>query len=182
MDPSEKPSNEFDYGNDPDGVRCPLGAHVRRANPRVGLKWGTTRTKRHRIIRRGMPYHDGETSGTRGLIFVCFNADIARQFELIQGQWLMDGDAFGLGSDQDFLLGHDDPAGKTTIQGDRQRPARFLRRPDEQFVTTRGGYYLFVPGLSALESIAAGPAPRTRWRSLGRLLQDNVPWARKPSA
>ena len=38
------------------GFVCPLGAHVRRANPRDSLGWRTERTKRHRIIRRGMPY------------------------------------------------------------------------------------------------------------------------------
>ena len=80
----------------------------------------------------------------------------------------MDGDAFGLGGDQDFLLGHDDPDGKITIPGERGRPARFLRRPDRPFVTARGGYYLFVPGLSALQSIAAGPAHLSRWSRLGR--------------
>ena len=31
-----------------------------------------------------MPYDD-EEEGERGLIFVCFNASIERQFELIQG-------------------------------------------------------------------------------------------------
>jgi hypothetical protein len=40
-----------------------------------------------------------------------------------------------------------------TIQGDRTRPPAFLHR-DRQFVTVRGGYYLFVPGLSALGLIA----------------------------
>ena len=85
---------------------------------------------------------------------MCFNASISRQFELIQGRWLMDGDAFGLGSDRDLLVGHDDPDGKMTIQGGGRRPAQFLHPPDEPLVTTRGGYYLFVPGLSALRRIA----------------------------
>jgi Dyp-type peroxidase family len=150
-EPEGRPSNDFDYGSDPTGARCPLGAHVRRANPRTSLKWGTERTRRHRIIRRGIPYEDGEENG---LIFVCFNASISRQFELIQGKWMMDGDAFGLGGEQDALLGHGDPEGKITIDGDRGRPATFLRRPDEPFVRTRGGYYLYVPGMAGLRLIA----------------------------
>jgi Dyp-type peroxidase family len=169
------PRNEFDYGGDPDGALCPLGAHVRRANPRVGLKWGTERTRRHRIIRRGMPYAEGDAGGTRGLVFVCFNASIARQFELIQGQWLMDGDAFGLGADRDFLLGHDDAEGKLTIQGDRSRPATFLRRPPAPFVTTRGGHYLFVPGVTALRWIAT-----PLWMRIPRWLIDKRVRARTP--
>ncbi len=149
-----KPGNTFRYGGDPAGVRCPIGAHVRRANPRDALGWGTDRTRRHRIIRRGVPYDD--PGDRKGLIFVAFNASIARQFELIQGRWLMDGDAFGLGSDRDLLVGHDDhdAASKLTIDGDRRRPVRFLPAPDQPLITTRGGYYLFVPAIAALREIA----------------------------
>ena len=86
---------------------------------------------------------------------MCFNASISRQFELIQGNWLMDGDAFGLGADRDLLTGYEPAGGKMTIQGDRKRPATFLSRPDKQFVTTRGGYYLFVPGIEGLRRIAS---------------------------
>ena len=45
--------NDFTYADDPDGVRCPLGAHVRRSNPRDALGFRTERTRRNRIIRRG---------------------------------------------------------------------------------------------------------------------------------
>ena len=78
---------------------------------------------------RGMPYgpplppgldDDGQE---RGLVFVCFNASIARQFEVVQTQWCNHGDAFGLGDDCDFLLGGQG-SGKMTIQG---RPPTFVR-------------------------------------------------------
>ena len=29
-------NNRFTYGDDPKGRRCPIGAHIRRANPRTG--------------------------------------------------------------------------------------------------------------------------------------------------
>jgi Dyp-type peroxidase family len=147
--------NDFVYGSDPDGLRCPLGAHVRRAYPRDALGYRTERTRRNRIIRRGVPYSEDQPAPApprRGLIFVCFNASIARQFEQIQRNWLTGGDAFGLSGDRDFLIGGLDHAGDTTrmtIQGDRAEPPQFLTR-DRQFVTVRGGYYLFVPGLEAL--------------------------------
>ncbi len=142
----------FTYSGDRDGLRCPLGAHVRRANPRDAMGWRTERTKRHRIIRRGMPYGKEDGDGERGLIFVCLNASIVRQFELIQRHWLLDGDAFGLGEDKDLLLAPADPEGKMTVNG---RPPRFLS-PQEQLVTTRGGEYLFVPGIAALRALAGG--------------------------
>jgi hypothetical protein len=99
---------------------------------------------------------DGDDGTDRGLIFVSFQASIARQFEGVQGPWLSDGNIFGLGHDKDFLLG--DPApnarGKMTIQG--KRP--FFLAPQENLVTTRGGEYLFVPGMAALRAIAGGVA------------------------
>jgi Dyp-type peroxidase family len=153
-----EPDNSFSYAGDPKGVQCPVGAHVRRANPRVGLGFRTERTRRHRILRRGVPYGDPYDASApddhdRGLIFVCYNASIERQFELIQRRWLMDGDTFGLGRDRDLLTGGAGPDHKMTIQGDRKRPPRFLRG-EEQFVTVRGGYYLFAPGRAALNIIA----------------------------
>jgi Dyp-type peroxidase family len=146
--------NDFTYGDDPGGVRCPLGAHVRRSNPRDALGFATERTRRNRLIRRGMPYVDAD--GTRGLVFVCFNASITRQFEQVQGNWLMGGDTFGLGAERDFLTAGIDsgqPSVRMTIQGDRAHAPSFITR-DRQFVTVRGGHYLFVPGLTALAGIA----------------------------
>jgi deferrochelatase/peroxidase EfeB len=149
--------NDFRYKNDPDGLRCPLGAHVRRANPRDALGWQGRLTKRHRMIRRGMPYgrppaDPARPDGVdRGLMFVCHQASIERQFEVVQGQWLNDGDGFWLGVEKDLLTlgGHGEGM---TIAG---RPPAFLRKPPH-FVTTRGGGYFFTPGINALRTISAG--------------------------
>ncbi len=153
--------NDFRYRTDPDGLRCPVGAHIRRANPRDALGWNGLLTRRHRIIRRGMPYGPRPADPAvddgvdRGLVFVCYQASIERQFELIQGRWLDDGDVFGLGSDKDFLLAEEEtPAGKMTIV-DPDRPPRFLF-PQPSFVTTTGGDYYFAPGIAAMKAIAAG--------------------------
>lgn len=150
--------NDFDYRHDKDGARCPLGAHVRRTNPRDSLAFGYARTTRHHIIRRGMPYGPALPPGApaggpdRGLVFVCFNTDIERQFEFIQQRWCNDGDPFGLGNDTDALIGVRPGSGKMTLNG---RPPTFLSDlPD--FVTTRGGEYLFVPGKQALAALAQG--------------------------
>lgn len=86
--------NDFRYEDDLDRRRCPVGAHVRRTNPRDALGWHGTRSRRHRMIRRGMPYGPplpegvSEDDGSdRGLIFICFVASLARQFEVVQRQW-----------------------------------------------------------------------------------------------
>jgi Dyp-type peroxidase family len=161
FDPKTPAGNDFRYDEDRDGMRCPLGAHVRRSNPRDALGFEGHLSFRHRMIRRGMPYgtvlpegvlsDDGED---RGLVFVSFQGSISRQFEGVQVQWLNAGNIFGLGHDKDFLLGDPDGTGKMTIQG---KPPFFLA-PQEVFVRTRGGEYLFVPGMTALAALADGTA------------------------
>ena len=153
-------TNAFGYADDPGGRRCPVGAHVRRTNPREGMAGGAARTRRHRIVRRGMPYGlplegDEDDGVDRGLLFSCFNASIARQFEVVQG-WSVDGNVFGLGpGDRDVLAGADDGSQGFTIPGE---PPYRLPGPGRPLVTVRGGEYLFVPSIGGLRAIAGGRA------------------------
>jgi deferrochelatase/peroxidase EfeB len=149
--------NDFRYRDDQTGGACPLGAHVRRANPRDAMFGGSERSRRHRIIRRGMPYGPPLPSGIheddgcdRGLIFVCFNASISRQFEVVN-RWLCDGDPFGVGRESDALSAH--KSGLMTVQGN---PPKLLSL--EPLVWSCGGEYLFQPGLSALDALANSDA------------------------
>jgi Dyp-type peroxidase family len=148
--------NDFGYRDDVDGYRCPVGAHIRRANPRDALGFGASITGRHRMLRRGMPYGRefdparGEDE-ERGLVFVAHVADIERQFEFVQAQWCNDGDAFGLGTDSDGVLGGQ---GKMTVQGN---PPWFVS-PLGRFVTTRAGIYLYTPSMTGLRALATGGA------------------------
>jgi Dyp-type peroxidase family len=157
--------NDFKYADDPAGLKCPLGSHIRRANPRdsEGFFDGKL-SDRHRIIRRGRPYGPRLPEGVteddgveRGLVFVCFQSDIWRQFETIQALWVDDGDPFGLGADKDFLIGEpgdNGHVGKMTIPGSPP----FIVRPQPRFVTLRGGEYLIRPSISALRWLAEGGA------------------------
>ncbi len=153
--------NDFRFADDPDGTRCPRGAHVRRANPRDAFGDGRM-TRRHRLLRRGMPYGPAPTdaersddtgSPERGLLFVCFQASIARQFELVQADWLTDGDAFGLGGHRDTLMCPGAPDGLMRVN-DAGKP---LLTGHSRTVTLRGGGYFVVPSLAALAAIAARP-------------------------
>jgi len=149
-------NNAFGYGDDVDGMRCPVGAHIRRANPRDGVFFPKL-VNRHRIIRRGILYGDPLPPGApddgadRGVIFMCLQASIARQFEFIQSQWMEDGNAFRLGDDKDVILGDNDGKGKMTVQG---RPPYFVG-PLSRVVTVRGGEYFFAPGMNGLRYLSA---------------------------
>jgi Dyp-type peroxidase family len=149
-----KRRNNFRYADDPVGLRCPVGAHVRRTNPRDALGWGHKRSFRHRILRNGFAYEDRVDGGAtrRGLVFVCFNANISRQFEVVQGAWSADGRIFGLGRDRDPLGGGQVAGGGKFVIGGS--PPYFLAPPLRQFVTTCSGEYLFVPGIPALRVLA----------------------------
>lgn len=171
--------NAFDYDNDSDGKGCPIGAHVRRTNPRdLPLKNNEELlvepiSTRHRMIRRSIPYGpilsgEGDDKQDRGLMFIALVADIARQFEFVQRHWINDGDAFRLDkSDRDPLLGnnrdirdlpssdpiHPKTGRKFTVPAATRLPWA-LNLPE--FVRTSGGEYFFLPSLTALQGLARG--------------------------
>jgi Dyp-type peroxidase family len=156
----EQRNNAFTYGADGDGLHCPIGAHIRRSNPRDSLPFEGKLVNRHRIMRRGIPYGPplptdatGDDGQDRGVIFMCLQASIARQFEFVQSQWLAGGNTFGLGADQDVLLGPQNQTtlAKMTIPGD---PPFFLG-PLSRVVRVKGGEYFFVPGINGLQFLAA---------------------------
>jgi len=152
-------NNAFSYLGDDTGLRCPAGSHIRRANPRHGLPFEGKLVNRHRLIRRGIPYGEplpdgaGDDGADRGVVFMCLQASIARQFEFVQAQWFNDGNGLHLGDDEDVLMGrHDGPAPrKMTIPG---RPPRFVG-PLSRVVSVRGGDYFFIPGINGLHHLAA---------------------------
>ncbi len=162
--------NDFDYVDDPDGLRCPLGAHIRRTNPRSGLGFGDALSARQRIIRRGMTYGPALAAGViddddvdRGIFFVAYMADIERQFEFIQADWCNDGDAVNVGHDRDPFIGRAPGDHKFAIPG--EQPA--FVHPLVELVVTKGGEYLWAPSIDSLGRLASGSwggtaAPRRR--------------------
>jgi Dyp-type peroxidase family len=154
-------NNDFRFADDPRGLKCPVGAHARRANPRDALDAdGSVDVRLHRMIRRGTSYGPMLPEGVleddgidRGIIFVFAGAHIKRQFEFVKTQWLNDGIFIGAPLESDPLVGPrggDDP-GSFTIP---QRPVRRRLQDLPPFVVTRGGEYCFAPSLSALRWIA----------------------------
>jgi Dyp-type peroxidase family len=155
-------NNDFGFaGSDPDGFACPVGSHVRRANPRDALAFPSEPARslaianRHRIIRRGRPYHEvsaaaGETV-EQGLLFVAINAALQRQFEFIQQSWLNNPKFNGLYDERDPISSANPGDGLLTIQA---RPLREHLQGLPRFVTVRGGAYFFLPSIRAINFLA----------------------------
>jgi Dyp-type peroxidase family len=163
MDPAKL--NDFGFSDDPHGHKCPVGAHVRRANPREMLLAdktdSITTVKRHRMMRRGRPYGlriaDRFTPDeqSRGLVFATLNANIERQFEFIQSAWISSPNFAGLYDEADPMLGgRTQSAGAFTMP---KCPVRDRRTGILTKVQIKGGAYFFMPGLAALRYLAAAP-------------------------
>jgi deferrochelatase/peroxidase EfeB len=144
--------------DDPDGSQCPVGAHIRRMNPRGSLVIGQPHARR--LIRRGMPYGpefrpgQPDASAERGLIgyFIC--GDIEMQYEFVLRVWAnQDLATHGLRGTRDPIIG---------FQPDGGGNVRLANPPDTAFldglprlVHTRGSLYLFMPGARGLTHLAS---------------------------
>jgi Dyp-type peroxidase family len=158
-------NNDFGFAStDRDGFACPVGSHIRRANPRDALafpaepKRSLAIANRHRIIRRGRPYHEVSTASgeirEQGLLFIALNAALVRQFEFIQQSWLNNPKFNGLYDEQDPLSSAGARDRMMTIQA---RPVRERLHGLPRFVTVRGGAYFFLPSLRALKFLSQIP-------------------------
>jgi Dyp-type peroxidase family len=181
-DPALSLADDFGYrDSDAQGFKCPIGSHVRRSNPRDTLgPDGPTALKtanRHRIMRRGRSYghrpKDPRVPDTidRGLLFLCLNSDIERQFEFVQQTWINNPVFGGLNGEVDPLIGNIDktetapvnPVPGSSDNSDAKRDAVFTVQADplrtrvhnlERFVTVKGGAYFFLPSIRALRYLA----------------------------
>lgn len=183
----EEAENNFTYANDPQGLRCPFHAHIRKVSPRgdtarQGGNESLDQEKTHRITRRGITYGtrvtkkvvkdceefdalDGETeekqgklpTGNVGLLFMCFQANIADQFGFIQKQWANNGNFARNGTGIDPVIGqpvastpYDWPAG---YGEPRLGKPQSQRLPFAGAVTMKGGEFFFAPSISFLKSL-----------------------------
>jgi Dyp-type peroxidase family len=176
-DPSLAEENDFMYrADDPTGLSCPIGSHIRRTNPRDSQLHITDTPEEslkavnhHRIVRRGIPYGpllypereiehgnapiDLEPDGQeRGLHFWAINANTKLQFEFVQQTWVDNPQFCGLFDEKDPVVGDNDGSRGFAIQ---REPVRTTVRGIPRFVHVRAGGYFFLPGVSALRWLAA---------------------------
>jgi len=175
--------NDFQYyEKDKDGLKCPIGAHIRRGNPKDSKnetpKNPNEVSNKHRILRRGKSYGeplvasmeikdiiaalDKPDNGERGLNFICFNSDIKRQFEFIQQTWVNNMKFVGLYDEVDPIIGVQGKYDKVsnsmkmmpTKFGEPACPYRHKYNDIPPFVKVRAGGYFFFPGITAIKFLA----------------------------
>ncbi len=149
-----KRTNDFNFAKmDPHGYGCPVGAHIRRMNPRdTG-----DNLKRHQIIRRGGTYgsllpEDAPDDGQdRGIAAFMGCGSLVRQFEFAMNVWANDPNFHGLENERDPFAGTHDGTYQMVIP---KRPIRKKIASIPAFTTIRAGAYLFLPGIGGLRSLA----------------------------
>lgn len=147
--------NNFNYQNDKNGSKCPFQGHIRKVNPREQSQ----EEGGHRIARRGITYGEREDLDIHpengvGLLFMCFQSDIAKQFEHLQK--MANATTGGL----DPIIGQ---------TGNKKTPLQQQWPPDwagegrktkafnfQGFVTLKGGEYFFAPSISFLKNLGQG--------------------------
>lgn len=151
------------------GLRCPMGSHVRKVNPRdQGTDFGPDEsTLKHRLMRRGTPFgpfvpeddkfkDDGQD---RGLQFIAYMSNIDMQFEFLLRFWAnfdQQPVAMTTGQAYDMVIGQ--PA-----QTDYERQITMIAlnkgglpasatstSTKDRWVYATGGGYFFMPGISAI--------------------------------
>jgi deferrochelatase/peroxidase EfeB len=168
-----KQLNNYEYVNadgsgDPKGLRCPVGAHMRRINPRgqpvtgQGQPGGSNNT--HRLIRRGMPYgpnydpklpYDGIE---RGLLGYFINSSIENQYEFVLGHWVNDSEFAGAvrlpPKSRDPMIGTQDPAESIFVIPQANGAPSIKVTGFSSFITTKAAAYCFLPSITAIKFIA----------------------------
>ncbi|WP_394412221.1 hypothetical protein [Roseateles sp. BYS78W] len=173
--PPEPPAalNDFDYApsweypqvqDDNRGATCPLGAHIRRVNPRSAHVPGLRHSRR--LIRRGVPttLKDASNATSRqGLLGLFFCADIERQFEFIQRHWIQDSAANSQRGTQDPIAGIRRSDQTTPFELMPAGHGRAAVNIDvKPLVTLHGSLYLFYPGLGMLKHLRKPRDPDTQ--------------------
>lgn len=174
-DPSR--NDNFRYDQTVKQQKCPYAAHTRKTNPRDDLGLGGA--EKNRIIRRGIQYgpevtDNEEASGVsstepeleRGLLFACYQSNLARGFQFLQKSWA---------NNTGFIFGKADVNGKPgfdaiigAAHSTIAEPSRFVQSVPSvegppisltnDWVIPKGGEYFFSPSIAALQETFAQAA------------------------
>ena len=163
----ERAMVDFLFREDPAGTRCPLTAHIRRANTRDMLdprasgdpksRMGSALNNRRGSCAEACYGRAGAADDEHGVIMLVMCASLQRQFEFVQQQWMNYGLDSNAGNDTCPLIGNHGSDAKFTIAADPESgDPPFIATGLKQWVQTRGGDYFFMPSMTALRMIGMG--------------------------
>jgi hypothetical protein len=136
--PTGATDNNFNYGSDTEGKRCPFSAHARATNAR-GSRLAAQLERKTLIARRGI-----STQG--GLLFWCAQASIGEQFEYIQEKWA---------NASNVNLDHQASPGVDYLIGRTAEPEPGFNLDVREALTLRASEYLFAPSLVGFRRLRA---------------------------
>ena len=147
--PGGAPDNDFGFlGEDPDGLACPKGGAYSASEPARYAASGPRRTAHQTATGccvSAAPYLSD--SGTPdGTLFMCLNADIERQFEMVQQAWVQNTSFGNLRDEADPLTGS---ASRNFTIPSADGPVCLRGLP--HFTTMLGGGYFWMPGKAAVQ-------------------------------
>ena len=133
---------------------CPLGAHIRKVNPRTDAD----SVKMARMIRNGIPYgteFDDAPDDKRGLLFVCYQSSLENSFQFVQRAWCNNATFPTSRTGYDPLIGQakNEDMLHTTLHDVNEEDLNPGLGRFAQMVTMRGGEYFFVPSICALNDV-----------------------------
>jgi Dyp-type peroxidase family len=169
--------NDFNFiGDDkkPTASQCPYQAHIRRMIPRgeTGLdENGKIKAEelQHRMVRRGIPYDQrernadgnlvekGDPEKDVGLLFICYQSSIPKQFGFVQAKWANTTEFFnknGVGIDP--IVGQYEASDASEYQkwhltwGCNEAKKTFNFKCS---VVLKGGEFFFAPSISFLRNL-----------------------------
>ncbi|HYO81373.1 MAG TPA: hypothetical protein VES20_08240 [Bryobacteraceae bacterium] len=121
--------NYFTYSGPPP-IKCPVSAHIRKANPRRTEDWPV------RILRRGVAYKTDD--GKCGILFQSFQADLQAHFERILFSWLLSASFPNAEAGPDPILGS-----RSTLPVPTGRAA--INIPETPLTEIFEGEYFYLP-------------------------------------
>jgi Dyp-type peroxidase family len=160
-DPSiSPPNNLFDFSGDTQGRACPLGAHIRKVNPRKGPR---DVVEVPRILRRGIPFgpeFSAKPNAERGLLFLAYQSAIKDQFEFLTSAWMNQFNRPAPSCGNDLLVGRSRAVRVLPINGPQGAVDVVIQDEALNWITPTGGGYLFAPGKAELARFATASSPR----------------------
>lgn len=155
--------NDFDYGADGNGSKCPFQGHIRKSNPRGSSPGGLAFDKSVQMARRGITYgcrlQDPDTkelidkpNDGVGLLFMSYQASIEKQFHFMQTQWVNSEKFPKNGIGVDPVIGQGGALAQSWFP-DFDSTANPKKQSFRGFVSLKGGEYFFTPSIAGVKNL-----------------------------